>query len=362
MDYEPRPEETSLAARVEALLAAHPDLTAGAARAWLARLGACGYLAAGEDQAVARLLAGKALAARAPWLLFAAELQRLVAELIAAHGAMAQREALLPGLRDGTRVAALAFSEPDRGLAAEPGCRAEPAGEDHLLSGDKGQVSLAAACDWLAVAATTPRGPAVLLVARDAPGVELGAPLASFGYAELDGRPVRLRQVRVPPGQVLGPLPAGELAAALRRAEDRQATAASLGLMARCLEAAREAAQAPRAGGKPAMSHQLVRFELAEVLTQLQTAELLALRAAAAEAAGAPDAARLALCAKLFASEAACRVSDQALGILGAAGYLEAHPVARAVAEARFACLAGHGPRAARLAIADEVLARLAPR
>ncbi|HSA24679.1 MAG TPA: acyl-CoA dehydrogenase family protein, partial [Myxococcota bacterium] len=191
-----------------------------------------------------------------------------------------------------------------------------------------------------------------------------GAPLESFGYAELEGRPVSLREVRVPAGQVLGPLPAAALPgliAALRRAEDRLATAAALGLLARCLEEARAAASAPREGGKPAASHQLVRFELAEMLTQLQTAELLALRAAAAAAAGSPEAERLGLCAKVFASEAACRVSDQALGILAGAGYLRSHPVARALAEARLGCLAGHSSHAARLALADDVLARLAP-
>jgi alkylation response protein AidB-like acyl-CoA dehydrogenase len=362
MDYELKPEETALAGRVEASLGANPDLSAGAARAWLARLGECGYFAAEASQ-VALLLAGKALATRAPWLVFVAELQRLALELVQTHGAPAQRETFLPSLEAGQRVAAVAFSEPGRSLQAEPACRAEPAGDGYVLSGEKGQVSLAAACDWLAVLAMTPGGPAVLLVERAAPGVALGAPLESFGYAELDGRPASFWQVRVPAGSVLGPLPADRLAvlvAALRRAEDRLATAAGLGLLARCLEEARAAASAPREGGKPAASHQLVRFDLAEMLTQLQTAELLALRAAAA-AAGSPEAERLGLCAKVFASEAACRVSDQALGILAAAGYLRTHPVARALAEARLGCLAGHSSHAARMALADDVLARLAP-
>jgi hypothetical protein len=368
MDFELTPRETALAEGIRTLLAENPEPAPAEVRAWFQRLGRAGYLEAGlgpdgRGQAVGLLLARQALAARAPWLVFAAELHRMVTGLIAAHG----DPALLPPLLAGDRLAAAAFSELGGGLSpGEFTCRAEPEGDGagFLLTGEKFQVSLASTCDLLAVLAMTPGGPAVLLVERADPGVLPGAPLDSFGFAELDSRPVRFDSARVPAGRVLGPLPPAreaELGGALRRAEDDLATGVALGLIERCLAEARTAADAPRASGKPKAAHQLVRFTLAELLTLKQTAELLALRAAAAAAGARPEASRLGLTAKVFATEAACRVSDAALGIVASAGYRRSHPVARAVAEARFGTLTGHDSRAARMAIADELLERLAP-
>ncbi len=334
---------------------------------WWPELGRLGLLQPAGTSRVARMAAGKKLAERAAWMVFAAEMTRLVARLIDAAGSPAQTELTEFGadLATGQKLAAAAVTELGRSTdAAGLDTRAEPIAGGYRLEGAKEQVSLAPICDRLAVLAGGEQGPLVLLVDPHMHGVDIGQPIDALGYAELLTCPVHFAGVEVAAEYALGPFDAEQQADVgewLRRSEDAVLTANALGLMQRCLDEASRAATTARGGGKPAAAHQLVRFDLAEMLTQLQTAELLALRAAAAADAGERRADELGLCAKVFATEAACTVADQALGILAAAGYRRDHPVARALVQARFGPLAGHSSHAARMHIADALLARLAP-
>jgi alkylation response protein AidB-like acyl-CoA dehydrogenase len=334
---------------------------------WWPELGRLGLLQPAGPSRVARMAAGKKLAERAAWMVFGAEMTRLVARLIDRAAGPAQTELAEFGaeLAAGRKLAAAAVTELGRSTdAAGLDTRAAATDGGYRLEGAKEQVSLAPICDRLAVLAAGEQGPLVLLVDPHMRGVDIGQPMDALGYGELLTCPVHFAGVEVAAADALGPFDAEQQADVgqwLRRSEDAVLTANALGLMQRCLDEAARAATAERGGGKPAAAHQLVRFDLAEMLTQLQTAELLALRAAAAADAGERRADELALCAKVFATEAACTVSDQALGILAAAGYRRDHPVARALVQARFGPLAGHSSHAARMAIADAVLARLAP-
>ncbi|MBN2493071.1 MAG: acyl-CoA dehydrogenase [Deltaproteobacteria bacterium] len=351
MDFELSEAQKELAERIEGL-----DLPEEPIRACFAALGQAGYLERelGSQEGFGSLAmweARVALARRMPQLVLAAELDRLVSGLVAERGP----ETISAALKSGQSIAAAAFSERDRNtLRGELGTLAEPDGDGFRLSGRKDQVSLARACDLLAVLADTPEGSAILLVEPAADGVRIGEPIDTLGFQALGTCPVAFESVAVGRERVIeAPDDPRE---ALRWAEDRAVTAIAVGICKLSLDRARQAADAPRQAGKPPAGYQVVRFQLAEMLTLLQTAELLARRAAAESSDRS-----LALCAKVFATEAACRLSDSALSILASAGYRRDEPVARALLEARFGTLAGHSSQVARMAIADDALARLAP-
>jgi alkylation response protein AidB-like acyl-CoA dehydrogenase len=128
---------------------------------------------------------------------------------------------------------------------------------------------------------------------------------------------------------------------------------AGLGLMKRAYDEAVKASGAERDNGKPPAGHQLVRFETAEMLMLRQTAQLLAMRSASDESVV------VALCAKVFVTEAACRVTEMAMQISAAAGYIKPSAIERCFREARLGTIVGHTSEVARMAIADDSLSRV---
>jgi alkylation response protein AidB-like acyl-CoA dehydrogenase len=383
MNFDLSPEESGLAERVGALrigtelpavdaLENVPDTEiARAFRAWFARLGQTGYLAAavGRDrrkEQVALRAAQLKLARTSQTLLYAVEAAlRPLACWITDLGTEEQRRELLPDLLAGRWLVSVALAEPRSGSApSKLSTRIQPAGDGYLISGEKSTVSLAPFADWLAVFGELDAAPsggrrAVGLIPRGAPGLSLGPPIITPGYGALRTSPVTLQEVRLPAGRLLVPTPGCDLTAELHAAQDAAATAAAAGILRLALEEAQRGAAIVRADGKPPAAHQAVRFALAEMLAVTQTAELLSFRAAAAKAKDDPEQAELALCAKVFASEAAGRVTEQALQILGAAGYRQGHPAERIARNARLGMIVGHPSEAARMEIADRVIARM---
>ena len=341
----------------DAIEEAPPKEVEAALRPCLKRLGEIGYLSvavgqAKKDELVSLLAAQKELARSSQVLLFATELGRIVCNWIADHGTPDQNDKFRRPVEAGEQIAAVGVSE----SAATIQTTAVKDGDDYLLSGEKKQVSLAPLADMIAVYANTESGPAVFLVPSGESGLEVGPRIHTLGYEALCTAPLRLNDVRVPKGQVIGPVAEGKLIADLRSAEDRAVTAASLGILWLCLEEATQFANTPREGGKPPAGYQMVRFTLAEMLTLTQTAEILANRAFAAIAGNDREADSLLLCAKVFATESACKVSEQALQIMASSGYQRPNPVERAFRNARLGPIVGHTSEVARMAIADDIL------
>jgi alkylation response protein AidB-like acyl-CoA dehydrogenase len=119
-------------------------------------------------------------------------------------------------------------------------------------------------------------------------------------------------------------------------AETRIMTAAlSIGLARAAYEAALKYARERHAFGKPIVEHQAVSFKLADMLTSLHGAMLMTYQTAAQLDAGRPVG-REAAMAKLFASEMAVRVTDEAARIFASYGLATEYPVQRYFRDARF--------------------------
>jgi acyl-CoA dehydrogenase len=273
----------------------------------------------------------EALAAESTEAETALALQGLGAHPIAVAGGPVMRGRYLAEVVAGRAVAAFALSEPEAGSdAAGLELSAEPDGDGYRLSGTKAWISNAPEADvYTLFARTTPgaraRGITAFAVGGDAAGlggkpVELLAPHA-IGRLELDG-------VRVGPDDVLGRVDQGfGLAMATLDRFRPSVGAFAVGMAQAALDVAVAHAAGRRAFGRPLSEYQAVAHALAEAATRTQAARLLVYEAASRYDADptAPGVTRAAAMAKLFATETAQAVVDQAVQVLGARALERGH-------------------------------------
>ncbi|ANW17592.1 acyl-CoA dehydrogenase family protein [Streptomyces clavuligerus] len=255
-------------------------------------------------------------------------------------GTSEQRERWLPGVTDGTAVAAFALSEPDAGSdAAALALRAEPdPSGGWRLYGGKRWISNAPEADFYTVFARTTegagaRGVTAFLVPGDRPGLT-GVPLDmlaphAIGALTFDGTPVG-------GADVLGAVDGG-FAVAMRTLDLFRPSvgAFAVGMAQTALDATLEHTARRRAFGGPLAELQAVAHRVAEMATRTEAARLLVYAAAAAYDAGAAEVPRRSAMAKLYATEAAQYVVDSAVQLHGACALQRGHPLERLYREVR---------------------------
>ena len=258
-------------------------------------------------------------------------LQGLGGHPIAVAGSPAVRRRFLHEVTAGRAVAGFALSEPEAGSdAAGLELRADRDGDGFRLTGTKAWISNAPEADvYTLFARTTPgaraKGITAFAVPGDAPGlggepIELLAPHA-IGRLELD-------EVHVGPDQVLGRVDEGfGLAMATLDRFRPSVGAFAVGMAQAALDAAVAHAARRRAFGRPLREFQAVAHALAEAATRTQAARLLVYEAASRYDAdpSAPGVGAAAAMAKLYATETAQAVVDQAVQVLGARALERGH-------------------------------------
>jgi acyl-CoA dehydrogenase len=223
----------------------------------------------------------------------------------------------LPEVAAGRAMAGFAMTEPEAGSdVAAIATTARRDGADYVLDGWKWLISNAGIADFYCVFASTDRkagrkGISCFVVPADAPG--LNYPLGELSF---DG-------CRVPIENRLGA--EGEGFRIGMRSLDRlrpTVAAAACGLAARALDEALSHAKVRRQFGAPLAELPLVQEKLARMATDLSASRLLAFRAAYAADTREERFTIESAQAKLFATEAAQRVVDDAVQILGGRGVL----------------------------------------
>jgi alkylation response protein AidB-like acyl-CoA dehydrogenase len=329
---------------------------------WMQRLAHVDYFALGLQDgknSVPLVATRESLAALSPSLFLSVEVgTRLFGRLIAVYGTTDQKAALLPAVQDGRLIGAVGLSETGMNLESSLETVAVPAGHDFLVSGTKGHVVNAPIADWIAVAGKTNDRLAFFLLKADHQGLSIGRRLPTLGYDGIPISALSFQRCSVSSGDCLGPFEGDEPLRKVRSWEDEILTAAGLGLMRTALDTASEYARAHKSGGKPIIAYQEVGFKLAEMLTLLQTAQLLAYRAAWMAEAGDWEAELLGRCAKVFCAESAERVTSASLQILGQQGYLKGHPAEEGFRDAKYLQIAGTSTEISRVKIGDGVLER----
>jgi 3-sulfinopropanoyl-CoA desulfinase len=136
------------------------------------------------------------------------------------------------------------------------------------------------------------------------------------------------------------------------------AAAVALGLAQGAFEEAVRFAGSRQQFGRPIAHFQGLRWMVADMGTQVESARQLVYRAAQNAGAGLPDMVETAM-AKTVAAETAIRVTNDALQILGATGYSRECPVERMVRDARMFAIAGGTVQMLRNLVAAAYLGRL---
>jgi alkylation response protein AidB-like acyl-CoA dehydrogenase len=197
-------------------------------------------------------------------------------------------------------------------------------------------------------------GVSTLLVERDTPGLAVREHAAHWHHGPCGD--VVFEQCRVPAANLLGP------DGAFSAADDRtvvQCAALNLGVGRAAYEAALDYAQLRVQGGRRIIEHQAIGTKLADIAIRLEVARNTVWKAA--WACDHPDARAdrsvadlpLATIAQVFTAETVLAVAKDAAECFGAMGVMRDMPLQKYVQDARICLHSGHGPRDARLRIAE---------
>ncbi len=293
---------------------------------------------------------------------FAFALQGLGSGPLSLFGTPAQRRHYLPRIAAGTAIPAFALSEAAAGSdVAAMRATARRDGDGWVLDGEKAWISNAGIADFYVVFCRLPedgeRAYAAFVVDAGRPGlhvVERCEILAPHPLGTL-----RLDSCHVPGDALVGEAGRG-LRVALGTLDVFRPTvgAAALGLARRALDEAVAHARRRQVSGQPLAGHQLTQAKLADMATAIDASALLVYRAAwARDSGGGARVTREAAMAKLFATEAAQRVVDDAVQLLGARGLVAGSPVERLYREVRALRIYEGTSEIQRLVIAAQVLA-----
>jgi len=267
---------------------------------------------------------------------------------------------LKPALR-GRKLGTICITEPDAGsdLSAISTLARRVEG-GYRLSGQKTWITSARVADFFTVFARTAPGEplTIFLVERGAPGLTVGKPIEKMGCRATSNAEVFFDDCFVPEQQRLCPEGEGESALRAILADIRIMTGAlALGVARAALEEALQYAAQRVQFGRPINRFQAIQLKLAEMGTELEAATHLVHYAAWLRDTcdSYPAYQRQAAMAKLFASERAVAICDQATRILGAYGYAREFAAERYLRDVRFTLYGGGTSEILKLLIAREL-------
>ncbi|MFB6093674.1 MAG: acyl-CoA dehydrogenase family protein [Halanaeroarchaeum sp.] len=253
------------------------------------------------------------------------------------------KEEWLPRVADGDAATASAISEPAHGSnVAGIQTRAERDGDGFVIDGNKMWITNGTVADVAVVMTKTSpgeghRGITAFLVPTDLDGFSAEKIDNKLGIRASDLAELILDDVRVPEENVIGEVDEGFYQLMEFFADGRVSVAAqAVGAAQAALDAAKDYATDREQFDQEIAEFQAIRHKIAEMATKVEAARSLAYRAATHVQEGDDEVARkLASMAKLFASEHAVDVADEAIQVHGGAGYVTDHPVERYYRDAR---------------------------
>ncbi|MFD1151645.1 acyl-CoA dehydrogenase family protein [Saccharothrix hoggarensis] len=268
----------------------------------------------------------------------------LVGKTIFKHGTDEQKAEWLPGLCSGRRLGCFGLTEPGTGSdAASLATKAVRDGDDWLITGRKVFITNGTWADVALVFARTggpgPKGITAFLVPTASPGftaTEIHGKLGMRGQATAE---LALDGIRVPDANRIGDEGAGFKLAMAALDRGRMSVAAGcVGAARGALEASVEYAKERQQFGKPIAGFQLVQELLADMAVETDAARLLTWRCADLADRDEPFGTEASM-AKLYASEAAVRVANNAIQVFGGYGYVDEYPVGKYLRDTRVTTL-----------------------
>ncbi|MGH2637565.1 MAG: acyl-CoA dehydrogenase family protein [Actinomycetota bacterium] len=270
------------------------------------------------------------------------------------------------GIARGELLMSYALSEPGAGSdPAAMSTRFERDGDSWVLNGTKRFITGAGVSQAYVVFATRDpslrsRGVSAFLVMRDDPGVSFGGKEDKMGIRGSPTREVICEDARIPADRLIGEEDKGFTYAMRTLDYSRPAIAAqALGIAQGALDFAARYATERRQFGKAIGEFQGVSFMLADMAMQLEAARMLVYRALTLCDAGDPRMTYFSSVAKCFASDAAMRITTDAVQVLGGYGYIREYPVERFMRDAKITQIYEGTNQIQRVVIARELLRTL---
>jgi acyl-CoA dehydrogenase len=269
----------------------------------------------------------------------------------------------LPRVASGQAIAAFALTEPEAGSdvsAMQTVARRD--GDHYELNGEKTFISNAGLADFYVVFAKTHpdqghKGISAFVVEPSMPGFAVEKKLELIAPHPIGG--LKFERCRIPGENLLGEAGRG-FKIAMQTLDVFRATvaAAAVGMARRALDEALAYSKRRVQFGRPIAEFQGIQFKLGDMATELEAARLLVYRAAWKKDQGAEPVTRESAMAKLYATETAQRVIDQAVQIHGGNGVVKGFVVERLYREIRALRIYEGTSEIQKLVIARELLKR----
>ncbi|MBS0617628.1 MAG: acyl-CoA dehydrogenase family protein [Spirochaetes bacterium] len=250
-----------------------------------------------------------------------------------------QKKRWLPGVIAGTKILAIAMTEPGTGsdLAAVT-TRAEDKGDYYLLNGSKTFISNGYLSDLCIVVARTGAGASgvsLLVAERGMPGFERGRKLKKIGMHSQDTAELHFSDVKIPKANLLGRPNAGFRYLMHGLAQERLIVAIANMISAeRILDETVKYCNERRAFGKPIGAFQNTRFKLVDMYVEQEAARSYLDRVIMLHAAGEKTTCE-ASAAKLQCSELLQAHASKCLQFFGGYGFMTEYPIAKAYMDSR---------------------------
>ncbi|HET7398577.1 MAG TPA: acyl-CoA dehydrogenase family protein [Intrasporangium sp.] len=249
----------------------------------------------------------------------------------------------LPPLAHGETTISYGLSEREAGSdTAAMRCRATRDGDDWVLNGQKSWITNAGVSEYYTVLAVTdPHGPrgrnvTAFVVEKSDAGFTFGEKERKLGIKGSPTRELHFDHVRIPGDRVVGAVGDG-LKLALRTLDHTRVTigAQAVGIAQGALDQALAYVKERRQFGHAIADFQGIQFLLADMAMELEAARQLVYVAAAKSERGDADLPFFGAAAKCYASDAAMRITTDAVQLLGGAGYTKDFPLERMMRDAK---------------------------
>jgi acyl-CoA dehydrogenase len=239
------------------------------------------------------------------------------------------------------KLICFATSEPTMGSDVSAiRCLAQRDGEDYILNGTKYWITNGGLADYMSIFATVDPakkhdGICAFIIEKGWEGVTIGRRIPKLGQRGSNTVGIHLKDVRVPKENVLAPPGEGFVLAMKTFARTRPAIGAfAVGAARSAMEFAIDYARRRQAFGAPIASFQAIQHKIADMYQKVETARLLVWKAAW-EADQGLDPAIAASVSKLYATEMALEVANEALQIFAGYGYTRMFPIEKILRDCR---------------------------
>ena len=274
---------------------------------------------------------------------FGKAVHNIAAHYLLAYGSETVKRSWLPRMAKGEAIGAIAMTEPGAGSdlqAIRTSARRD--GDDYVINGSKTFITNGHNADIVVLAVKTDpklgaKGISLLAFdTRNTPGFRVGRHLEKIGMQGSDTCELFFDDCRVPVANLLGPGEGQGFAQLMDQLQYERLLVALQGFAAaeRMVEMTREYVKERRAFGSPIGALQHVRFELAEMATEVTVGRVFVDHLVARAIDGTLDAVGASM-GKYWLTDLQCRTADRCLQLFGGYGYMMEYPIGRMYIDSR---------------------------